>query len=126
MARKKESRKYQTNLKLITCIVQRGKADNIVKAAMTAGAPAATIYFARGTGIRERLGLLKIFISPEKEVVEMVIPNEVADKVLDAVVEAGELDIPGMGFAYMTSVDKALMLGSSAGTVSESDLGHNK
>ena len=126
MARKKVNGKYQTNLKLITCIVQRGKADDVVKAARMAGAPAATIYFARGTGIRERLGLLKIFISPEKEVVEMVIPNEEADKVFDAVVEAGKLDIPGMGFIYMTSVDKALMLGSSAGTVAEHDSGHNE
>src|SRR3990172_9460014 len=120
MARKKENRRYQTDLKLISCIVQRGEADNVVKAAMAAGAPAATIYFARGTGIRERLGLLKIFISPEKEVIEMVIPSEVADKVFDAVVEAGKLDIPGMGFIYMTPVDKALMLGSPEGAVVES------
>ena len=98
-----------SNHQLITCIVQRGKADEAVKAAMRAGAPAATISFARGTGIRERLGLLKIAISPEKEVIETVVPAEVADAVFDAFVEAAKLDTPGMGFIYMTPVGRALM-----------------
>jgi len=93
---------------LITCIVQRGKADDAVKAALQAGAPAATISFARGTGIRERLGLLKIAISPEKEVIEIVVPAEHADAVFDALVEAGKLRTPGMGFIYMTPVSRIL------------------
>ncbi len=109
MPDEKAKREYQANLQLITCIVQRGKADDVVKAALKTGASAATIYFARGTGIRERLGLLRIVISPEKEVIEMVVSNEKADAVFDAMIEAGKLDLPGMGFIYMTSVNKALM-----------------
>lgn len=121
METKKVTRKYRTNLKLIVCIVQRGKADEVVKAAMKAEAPAATIYFARGTGIREQLGFLKVFISPEKEVIEMVVSSEEADKVFDAIVDAGKLDTPGMGFIYMTPVDKALMSGSQVGIVTKSE-----
>ncbi len=111
MNTKEVTREYQTNLELITCVVQRGKADEVVKAAMKARAPAATIYFARGTGIREQLRFLKIFISPEKEVIEIILPKEDADKVFDAMVDAGKLDIAGMGFIYMTSINKALMPG---------------
>jgi nitrogen regulatory protein PII len=82
---------------------------------MKAGAPAATTYFARGTGIREKLGFLKVFISPEKEVIEIVVFDEEADKVFNAMVDAGNLETPGIGFIYMTTVDKALMHGSLVG-----------
>jgi nitrogen regulatory protein P-II 1 len=54
------------DLVVITCIVQRGSADDVMKAANKAGATGATIYFARGTGVRERLGLLGIAIQAEK------------------------------------------------------------
>ena len=45
-----------TDAALITCVVQRGFADPIIKAAQEAGAQGATVYFGRGTGVRERLG----------------------------------------------------------------------
>jgi nitrogen regulatory protein PII len=108
MVEKKTPRKSKAKITLITCIVQRGKADEIVKAAMKAGAPAATVSFARGTGIREQLGPLKIFISPEKEVIDIVVPSKEADQIYEAMVTAGKLDTPGMGFVYMIPVDKAL------------------
>ena len=49
---------YLTDVALITCIVQRGTGDTIVRAAQDAGAQGATVYYAKGGGIRERLGLL--------------------------------------------------------------------
>ncbi|MBI3449764.1 MAG: P-II family nitrogen regulator [Acidobacteria bacterium] len=102
-------RKYLTNLQLITCIVERGRADEVVKAAMRAGAPAATIHFARGSGIRERLMvLLKVAISPEKEVIDIVAAAERADAIFEAMIEAGQMDLPGKGFIYMTPVTKAV------------------
>ncbi len=100
--------KLLENLVQITCIVERGKADAVVKAAMAAGAPAATISFARGTGIRERLGLLKIAISPEKEVIYIVAPHATADGIFDAMAKAGEIELPGKGFIYMVPVLRAL------------------
>ena len=47
---------------LITCIVQRDVANTIIKAAREAGVQGATVHFARGTGIRERLGLLGVAV----------------------------------------------------------------
>src|SRR5258706_4709 len=74
-----------------------------MKAAMKAGAPAATIYFARGSGIRERLTvLLKIAISPEKEVIEIVASTDKADAIFEAMVEAGERGLSGKGPLYVT------------------------
>lgn len=89
---------------LITCIVQRGKADRIVKKAQAAGAGGATVWFARGSGIRERLGLLGIAITPEKEVITILTPTDVTQAVFAAAVAAGQLDVPGHGIAYVTEV----------------------
>ena len=51
-----------TDVALITCIVQRGLADNIILAAREAGVQGATVYFAQGMGIRERLGILGVSV----------------------------------------------------------------
>lgn len=107
MSNVEEKKTYATDVQLITCVVQRGKAEEVAKVAIRAGAPAATIYFARGTGVRERLGLLRIAISPEKEVIDIVAPNDRADAIFDAMVSEGKLDTPGMGFIYMLPVSRA-------------------
>ncbi len=91
-------------LDLIFCIVQRGRADRIIKKAMKAGAGGATTWFARGSGIREKLGLLGIAISPEKEVMMIVTPPELTDRVFAAIVAAGKLDVPGQGLAFVTEI----------------------
>ena len=104
-----QERYYLNNPSLITCIVERGRADEVVRAAMKAGAPAATIHFARGSGVRERLSLLlRIAISPEKEVIDVVAPAETAEAIFEAMVEAGQIHLPGKGFIYMLPVTKAL------------------
>lgn len=96
-----------TDVTLITCIVQRGIADTIVKAATESGAQGATVYFARGTGIRERLGLLGVAVEVEKEVINIVVSTDDADRIFEAMFLAGKLDTPGMGFIYMTPLEKA-------------------
>lgn len=96
-----------TDVTLITCIVQRGIADTIIKAATEAGAQGATVYFARGTGIRERLGILGVAVEVEKEIVNIVVSTDDADRIFEAMFLAGKLDTPGMGFMYMTPLEKA-------------------
>lgn len=92
---------------LITCIVQRGVADRVVRAAREAGAQGATVFFARGTGVRERLGLLGIAVEVEKEVITIVVAAEQANRIFEKMYFAGDLDTPGMGILYMTVLDKA-------------------
>ncbi len=96
-----------TDVHLITCVVQRGLADTITRAAKRAGAQGATVFFARGMGIKERLGLLGVAIDAEKEVVHIVVSAEQADRVFEATYLAGKLDTPGLGIMYMTRLDKA-------------------
>ena len=96
-----------TDASLITCIVQRGIADDIVKAAQLAGAQGATVHFGRGSGVRERLGLLGVAVEVEKEIVNIVVSNEQVDRVFERIYLAGNLDTPGMGIMYVTAIDKA-------------------
>jgi len=104
---KKRAFTVLTELSLITCIVQRGKANDIVKAAVLAGAQGATVYFASGSGMREKLGILGLAVEVEKEVINIVVPNEQADHIFEVMYKAGKLDIPGMGFIYITPLEKA-------------------
>lgn len=96
-----------TNVALITCIVQREIADDIIAAAREAGAQGATVHFAKGMGIRERLGILGVAVEVEKEVVNIVVSTEQADKVFEKIYLAGKLDTPGMGLVYITPLEKA-------------------
>ena len=86
-----------TEASMITCIVQRGIADTIVAAAIEAGAQGATIYYARGSGVRERLGVLGLAVEVEKEVVTILVANDQRDRIFEKIYFAGKLDTPGMG-----------------------------
>ncbi|HJP18819.1 MAG TPA: P-II family nitrogen regulator [Nitrospinota bacterium] len=92
---------------LITCIVQRDVANTIIKAAREAGVQGATVHFARGTGIRERLGLLGVAVEVEKEVINIVVSSEQVERVFEKMYLAGNLDTPGMGIMYITPLEKA-------------------
>jgi nitrogen regulatory protein PII len=108
-------------LDLIFCIVQRGRADKIIKNAMKAGAGGATTWFARGSGIREKLGLLGIAISPEKEVMMIVTPPEATEQVFGAIVSAGKLDVPGQGLAFVTEIKQLAGIFGGPDAIEEED-----
>lgn len=95
-------------LKMIIAIVQRGKADTPVNAAIKAGAPAATVFFGRGQGMRERLGILGVAVQPEKEIIFVILEEWLVEQVLSAMVKAGHLDKPGIGFVFVVPVDRAI------------------
>jgi nitrogen regulatory protein PII len=95
------------DVSLITCVVQRGAADKIVSAAQEAGAQGATIYYGRGVGIRERLGLLGLAIEAEKELINIIVADDQADRIFEKIYFAGELNVPGMGIMYITKLEKA-------------------
>ena len=96
-----------TDVSLITCVVQRGHGDRIVSVAQEAGAQGATVYYARGSGVRERLGVLGVAIEVDKAVVNIVVANDQVDRVFEKMYLAGQLDTPGMGFMWVTPLEKA-------------------
>ncbi len=94
--------------KLIVTIIKRGWAERVVTAARKAGARGGTILHGRGTGIHEQKMLLGIPIEPEKEVVLTIISEDKVDAILEAVVEAGQLNKPGTGIGFVLDVEKVV------------------
>ena len=75
-------------------------------AAKNLGAQGATINYARGTGIRERMGLLGVTIDEQKEVIRIIVSEDQADMVFEAMYLSGKLDTPGKGIMFMTKLEK--------------------
>ena len=97
---------YLTDALMITCIVQASQADKVVKAGQNVGAQGATVTYARGTGVRERMGLMGVAIDEQKEMIRVIVSEEQADRVFEAMYLAGELDKPGMGIMFMNNLDR--------------------
>jgi len=97
---------YLSETNLITCVLQTGLAEGVLDAAKNCGAQGATISLARGTGIRERMGLMGIAIDEQKEVIRIIVSDEQANRVFDAMYLAGKLDTPGKGIMFMTKLDR--------------------
>lgn len=95
-----------TDASLITCVVQRGLADKIVQAAQDAGAQGATINYAQGSGVRERLGIMGLAVEVDKEMISIIVANDQADRIFESMYLAGKLDTPGMGIMTLTPLDK--------------------
>ena len=99
---------YLTDVSLLTCVVQSGLSEVILKAARDVGAMAGAIsHHARGIGVRERLGILGVAVETEKEVISILVSSEQRDLVYDTLYRAANLDVPGRGFIYLTPLEKA-------------------
>ena len=86
------------NLDLVTIVIQQKDQDKVINAILKAGAPGATYYYGRGTGVRQRLGLLGRLIEAEKLVILTALPPEKTAAVVAAATKAAGLDQPGKGF----------------------------
>ena len=94
--------KKQTNA--IFCIINRGFTDLVMVAARNAGARGGTVLHARGTGSKEYESFYGISITPEKEIVIIVVTKDITDKVLLAINKDAGLDTPGQGIAFALPV----------------------
>jgi len=97
---------YLTDAVLITAVAATGRADAMLKAARDIGASGGIVHQARGTGARERLGLLGIAVEAEKEVVSIVVAADHQELVAEAIFRAGGLEAPGGGYLYITPIEK--------------------
>ncbi len=91
---------------LIVTIVKKGWAERVVEASRRAGAEGGTILMGRGTGIHEMQTLLGLPIEPEKEIVLTIVNPEQTDTVLDVILEGAELEKPGMGIAFVVTLQR--------------------
>ena len=89
---------------LIICIVNNGFTDLVMDAARKEGARGGTIFHGRGTGNPEMEKFFGISISPEKEIVIILVEAEIKEAVLKAVNKATGLETNGKGIAFSLPV----------------------
>jgi nitrogen regulatory protein P-II 1 len=106
-----------TAYQLIVAIVSQGRTTPLVNAAKGAGAEGATIIRGRGTGVHESAKFLGVPIEPEKDVLLVLIPHDRTDAVLDAMIEAGQLDQPGKGIAFVLDVPRVAGIAHRGGVI---------
>ncbi|MBN1849395.1 MAG: hypothetical protein JW932_12505 [Deltaproteobacteria bacterium] len=93
----------------ICCIMKRGQGDAVARIALDTGTCVPAIHFGTGTGVRDKMGLLRITISPEKEIIHAFPTIHEADHILEMMIEVGRLDQPGSGFIYSFPIKKGLV-----------------
>ena len=96
----KDNMTYVTDASLLTCVVSAGKGDDVLKAARDLGVAAGVVVQGRGTGVRERLGLLGIAVEVDKEMVMLMVADDRRDILIESLFKAAELNAPAAGFIY--------------------------
>ncbi|MFP4013265.1 MAG: hypothetical protein ACLFVQ_04205 [Chitinispirillaceae bacterium] len=104
-----EKIRMQTQLTGICCIVLRGMGDLVSRVALETGSCVPTVTFGQGAGLRDRLGLWRITIPAEKEIVTLVVNSYEAEEIMSIIVESVKLDQPGRGFIYQFPVRRGLV-----------------
>ncbi|MFA7671873.1 MAG: P-II family nitrogen regulator [Sphaerochaetaceae bacterium] len=102
---------------LITCIVNKGLADEVMDAARKAGATGGTIVGARGTGKEEDVKFFGIQLVPEKEMLLILVGSGLTGIVLETISKLPCLAQPGSGIAYCTDVERFMVLGGKKTTL---------
>ena len=98
--------KKNKEFQLIVTIVDKGKCGSVIDSSKKAGAEGGTIITGRGSGIHEKAKLFSFNIEPEKDIVLTLVPSDMTKKVLEAIVNATDLNEPGKGIAFVLDVEK--------------------
>lgn len=96
----------------IFCIVNSGYSETVMDAAKKFGATGGTVLNARGTAGKEAENFFGITIQPEKEIVMILVPAKIKDKILSALYDEAGLNSPGQGIAFSLPVDGVVGLSS--------------
>jgi len=97
-------------LSYVICVLSvPGSGENLARIALDLGICVPLVTFATGNDIRDQLGLIRITISPEKEIVHLVMPEQDSDSIIRLLVEQARLDRPGRGYIYQTPVSMGLL-----------------
>lgn len=99
----------QSSLVGISCVVQRGQANEVARVALDMGLCVPAVSFGQGMGIRDRLGLLRVAIPGQKEIVHIAASRYDAETLMRMMIRAGQLERPGKGFIYMYPIRKGVV-----------------
>lgn len=114
------------NYEVIICIVNAGYSELVMDAAKEVGARGGTVIHAKGTANKEAEQFFKITIQPDKEMVMILVPENIKDDVLHAIYKSAGLKSEGQGIAFSMAVDKVVGISSGAPEQDEKNDNENK
>lgn len=90
---------------VIIIIVNEGFSELVMSAARENGARGGTITHARGTGTKDIEKEYGIVITPQKEMIYILVSEEIKDNVISAVNKVAGIDTMGQGIIFSLPVD---------------------
>ena len=105
----------ETKYEVILCVINAGFSELVMDAAKEVGARGGTVIHARGTANKEAEQLFHITIQPDKEIVLILVQEDIKDKVLHAIYQQAGLKSAGQGIAFSLPVDEVVGLSASVG-----------
>ncbi len=105
--------------KLIYAIVNSGFSEIVMDAAREEGARGGTIIHARGTGTKAMEEKYGVIITPNKEMIMILVDESICDKVMSAIYKVAGLGSDGQGIAFALSVDDVVGLKTQSTTKEE-------
>lgn len=97
-------------LAFVTCVLtMQGSGDRIAQQALDLGICVPLITSGSNNDLRDQLGLIRITIPQEKEMVHLIMPEHDTENLIPLLMEAGDLYRPGRGFIYRTPVSAGLI-----------------
>ena len=101
----------QRTHRLVVAIVNKGYAEDAMAAARKAGAGGGTVLSARGTAKPDDATFFGVPIVPEKDTLLVLVPEERADAVFEAIRDLPCLQDKGSGIAFCAPVGRFAPLG---------------
>ena len=92
----------------IIVFVNAGFSDVVMDAAREQGARGGTIIHARGTGNHEIEKRYNLVITPDKEMIIILVSEDIKDNILSAVYKAAGLGTDGQGIAFSIPVENVV------------------
>ena len=95
----------EVKFELIVILVNSGFSEIVMDAAREVGARGGTIVRARGTGTKDMENRYNIVITPDKEMILILVKETIRDQMLSAIYKAAGLGTDGQGIAFSLPVN---------------------
>ena len=100
----------EQQFEVIIAFVNSGFSDLVMNAAREQGARGGTIVHARGTGTADMQKKYNIIITPDKEMIMILVSKEIKENVLSAIYKVAGLGTDGQGIAFTLPVEDVVGL----------------
>lgn len=99
---------------LVVCIVNKGFNEQVMIVAKNCGAKGGTVINARGTANEEIVKRFDYIVTPEKEIVLLVVPIEIKETLLHSLYKEVGFQTPGQGIVFTMPVDETAGIGKKS------------